>query len=114
MDPSKPFQHEITASLKSLEAKNVTLKPPQKWGFQANKDPLKQLFWTHRAPVMAFITKSRRLTYLSGPIDPFKPFLQEITVTLESLEAKNVTLSPPQTWGFQAENDALKRSYWIH
>ena len=41
MDPSKPFQPEITATLVTLEAMNVPLNPPQKWGFQAKTDPLK-------------------------------------------------------------------------
>ena len=41
MDPYEPFQPEITATLVTLEAKNVLLNPPQKWGFQAKKDPLK-------------------------------------------------------------------------
>ena len=37
MDPYEPFQPEITATLVTLEAKNVPLNPPQEWGFQAKK-----------------------------------------------------------------------------
>ena len=46
IDPYKQFQQEITvtAELVTLKAKNVTLNPPQKLGFQAKKDPLKQSF----------------------------------------------------------------------
>ena len=51
---------------------------------------------------MALITKSRLWTCPPGPIDPYGPFQPEITATLVSLEAKNVTLNPPQEWGFQA------------
>ena len=43
----EPFQLEIPVTLVTLEAKNVPLNPPQEWGFQAKKDPLKRLFWTH-------------------------------------------------------------------
>ena len=39
----------MTATLVTLEleAMNVPLNPPQKWGFQAKNDPLKRSFWTH-------------------------------------------------------------------
>ena len=49
IDPYEPFHPEITVTLVTFEANNVPLKlkPPQKWGFQAKKDPLKLLFWTH-------------------------------------------------------------------
>ena len=47
IDPNEPFQPETTATWVTLEAKNVPLNPPQKWGFQAKKDPLKRWFRTH-------------------------------------------------------------------
>ena len=47
------------------------------------------------------ITKSRPLTYPLGPIDPYKPFQPEITVTLVTLEAKNVPLNPVRNWDFR-------------
>ena len=40
-----------------------------------------------------------------GLIEPYKPFQPEITATYVALEAKNVPLRLPQTWGFQAKND---------
>ena len=113
-DPSEAYQPQIPATLVTLEAKNVTLNPPQTWGFQAKKDPLNLSFWTHWAPGTAPITKSRRLTCPLGPIDPYEPFQPEITATLVTLEAKNVTLNPPQTWGFQAKKYPLKLSFQIH
>ena len=69
IDPYESSQTEITATLVTLEAKNVPLNPPQKWGFQAKKDPLKRSFWTHWAPHMAPITKSRHWMCPLGPID---------------------------------------------
>ena len=54
------------------------------------------------------ITKSRPLTCPPGPIDPYKKFQPEIPATLVTLEVKNVTLNPPQTWGLQVKNDPLK------
>ena len=59
---------------------------------------------------MALITKSRHLICPSGPIDPYEPFQPEITVTLVTLEAKNIPLNPPQKWGFQAKKDPLNSS----
>ena len=44
IDPYEPFEPEIPATLVTLEAKYVTPEPPQTWGFQAEKDPLKLLF----------------------------------------------------------------------
>ena len=58
MDPYEPFQSEIPVTLVTLEAKNVPLNPPQKWGFQAKNDPPKRSFWTQGAPVRTPITKS--------------------------------------------------------
>ena len=82
-------------------------QPPSGMGisgfrFQAKKDPLKRSLWTHQAPGMAPITKSRHLIFPSGPIDPYEPFQLEITATLVTLEAKNVPQNPPQpqTRGF--------------
>ena len=48
----------MSATLVTLEAKNVPLNPPQEWGFQAKNYPLnrKLLFWTHQAPGKAPIT----------------------------------------------------------
>ena len=116
IDPYEPFQPEITATLVTLEAKNVTLNPPQKLGFQAKKDPLKRSFWTQRAPGTgrALITKSRRLICPSGPIDQYEPFQPEITDTLVTLEANNVPINPRQKWGFQAKTNPLKQSFWTH
>ena len=74
----------------------VPLNPPQKWGFQAKKVPLKQSFRTHWAPGMSPITKSRRRICPTGPIEPSKLFQPEITATLVTLKAKNVPLNPPQ------------------
>ena len=34
-----------------------------------------------------------------GRIDPYKAFQPEITVSQVTLEAKNMQLNPPQTWG---------------
>ena len=48
----------------------------------------------------------RDIQYLA-PMDPYKPFQPEIPVTLVTSEAKNVTLNPPQEWGFQAKNATL-------
>ena len=47
IDPYEPFQPEITATLVTLEAMNVPLNPPKKWGFQAKNNHLKRSFWTH-------------------------------------------------------------------
>ena len=47
IDPPKPFQSEITVTWMTLEAMNVPLDPPPKWGFQAIKDTVKRWFWTH-------------------------------------------------------------------
>ena len=48
IDPSKPFQLQITVTWVTLEAKNMPPNPPQTlWGFQAKKDPLKPSFRTH-------------------------------------------------------------------
>ena len=80
----------------TLEAKNVPLNPPQKWGFQAKKYPLKRWFWTHLAPDMAPTIEVRHRICPLGPIDPHEPFQQEITATLVTLEAMNVPLNPPQ------------------
>ena len=49
IDPYESFQTEITATWVTLEDKNVPRNPPQTWGFQAKKDPLQRLFWTHCA-----------------------------------------------------------------
>ena len=46
IDPYESFQPEIAATLVTLEAKNMPLNPPQKWGFQAKNDPLMRLFST--------------------------------------------------------------------
>ena len=47
MGPYEPFQQDITATLVTLEAKNVPLNNPrQKWGFQAKNDPIKLSLWT--------------------------------------------------------------------
>ena len=106
IDPYKPLQPEIPATLVTLEAKKVPPNPPQTWGFQAKRDPLR--------PVRTSITKSRLLTCLPGPIDPCKPFHPEITASLVTLEAKDVPLNPPQEWGFQAKKDPPKRLFWTH
>ena len=92
----------------------MPLNPPQILGFQAKKDPLKLSCWTHSAPVRAPITTSRRQTCPLGPMEPYEPFQPEITATLVTLEAKNVTLKPPQEWGFQAKTDVLKQTFWTH
>ena len=57
---------------------------------------------------MAPIDKSSSLTCPLGPIDPHEPFQPEITATLVTLEAKNVTLNPPQEVGFQAKTEPLQ------
>ena len=60
IDSYKSFQPDITVTWMTLEAKNVPLNPPQTWGFQfqAKKDPLQRLFWTHCVLGMPPITKS--------------------------------------------------------
>ena len=40
MGPPKPFQPEMPATLVTLEAMNVPLNPPQKWGFLRLKKTL--------------------------------------------------------------------------
>ena len=47
IDPCKPFQPEIKVTWVTLEAKNVPLNPPQKWGFQAKKTLSSDHFKTH-------------------------------------------------------------------
>ena len=49
---------------------------------------------------MGQITKARCPTCPLGPIDPYKSFQHEILVTWVTLEAKNVLLNPPPTWGY--------------
>ena len=61
---------------------------------------------------MAPITYSSHLVYPLDPIDPYEPFQPEISANLVTLEAMNVPLDPPQTWGFQAKKDPLKRLFW--
>ena len=43
--PNKQLQLEITATLVILEAKNVPLNPPQRWGLQAKKDTSACIFF---------------------------------------------------------------------
>ena len=57
INPCEIFQLEITATRVTLEANNQPMNPPQTWGFQAKKDPLQRLFWTHCAFSMPPITK---------------------------------------------------------
>ena len=44
IDPYEPFQPENTATLLTLEAKNVPPKPPQKWDFGLKKTLSSSLF----------------------------------------------------------------------
>ena len=67
---------------------------------------------------MAPNTKPSRPTCPLGPIDPYESIQiqPENPATWVTLEAKNVPLNPPPTWGFQAKKDPLQlqRLFWTH
>ena len=95
MEPSKPFQPGISATLGTLGAKTVPLNPLRHGDFRLKRpsqaiilDPLSTCHGHYRR-------KSRCLICPPGPMDPYEPLQPEITVTWATLEAKNVTLNPP-------------------
>ena len=85
----------------TLEAKNVPLNHPQTWGFQAKKDPPSDYFGPVARMDAPCHQKARCLNCPQGRMNPYEPFQPEIAAMWVTLEAKNVLLNPPQTWGFR-------------
>ena len=94
MDPPKPFQPEITATLVTLEAKNMPLNPLRNGDFRLKTT----LSSDHFGPIEHLAgppSPNVDVPHVPpGPIDPSKPFQPEITATLVTLDAKNVPLNP--------------------